>query len=373
MSENAAEKQFQPSERKLERLKKEGNFLRAKDFSSGSSLVAAIVILMLLSHHFMMVIRLDFEEVFSHLELGMQEIGNLTIYRQLALDTFLMILSLGAALCIVVFSVTFLYGGFGFSMSLLKFKPERINPLKNLKKMFSLHQLMEVVKSTIKFFLFLSVFLVFLYKHQDALYNLSALQREDPFADAFTIIRSFLMFMMIPMVLIALVDMLYNYVSFNNKIKMTFQEVKDENKESDGSPEMKRKIRSAQQELLRRSLQKTVPQATVVITNPTHYAVALRYHENKDKAPKILAKGMDHTAAELRKLAIKNSIPIYEAPQLARAIYFTGKVGAYIHQDLYMAVAIVLSYVVQLKNYQHGLGQKPSYAEDLQIPKSLQF
>jgi flagellar biosynthetic protein FlhB len=129
----------------------------------------------------------------------------------------------------------------------------------------------------------------------------------------------------------------------------------------------------AQRELLRRSVQLAVPQSTVIITNPTHYAIALRYNENKDKAPKIMAKGIDHMAAEIRLLAIKNAIPIYEAPQLARAIYYTGKVGAFIHQDLYMAVAIVLSYVVQLKNYQCGLGQKPNVTSDLQIPKSFHF
>lgn len=374
MSDNATEKEHKPSAKRLEKLKKEGTFLRAKEFSSGVSLLAGMLLLMMLSPYFMDVMTNNFVSAFSNLgSIAHDEAASYALYKQLALDNFLLVLPVGGILCIVIFAATFLLGGFGFSVNLLKFKTERLSPGKNLKRMISPAHIVDVIKSIAKFIVFLGVLFVFIYENQDALFKLSAVHRVDSMQDAIRFIRSFLFYMMAPILLLALIDMTYNFFAFQKKIKMSLQELKDESKESDGSPEMKRKIRMAQREILRRSVQLAVPQSTVIITNPTHYAIALRYNENKDKAPKIMAKGIDHMAAEIRLLAIKNAIPIYEAPQLARAIYYTGKVGAFIHQDLYMAVAIVLSYVVQLKNYQRGLGQKPNVTSDLQIPKSFHF
>ena len=168
-------------------------------------------------------------------------------------------------------------------------------------------------------------------------------------------------------------DMVHSYFGYQKKVMMSLQEVKDEQKETDGNPEIKRKIRAAQMAASRQRIQLDVPSATVIITNPTHYSVALKYTEHVDKAPKIIAMGKNNLAAEIRLTAIKHAIPIYEAPELARAIYFTGKVGSYIIDDLYMAVAIVLSYIAQLKNYQIGLGNKPDYVNDLQVPKQYHF
>ena len=161
---------------------------------------------------------------------------------------------------------------------------------------------------------------------------------------------------------------IYSFFSYQKKIKMTTQEIKDERKNTEGSPEVKGKRRSMQLALARKNIQRTVPEASVIITNPTHYAVALKYIEGEDKAPKIIAKGIEHIAKEVRIIAIKNAIPIYEEPQLARAIYHTGKVGTYIKEDLYQAVAVVLAYVVQLKNYQQGVGDMPTKEHAIELP-----
>jgi flagellar biosynthetic protein FlhB len=166
-----------------------------------------------------------------------------------------------------------------------------------------------------------------------------------------------------------IIDAIYNLLSFRKKTKMTFKEVKDERKNTEGSPEVKQKVRSKQQTMARLNMQRDVPNSTVVITNPTHFAVALKYEESIDSAPKIMAKGMDNMAQEIRRLAIKSSVPIYQAPTLARAIYHSGKVGSYIDEDLYQAVAIVLSYIYQLKQYQQGNGSPPDYVQSLPIPE----
>ena len=120
-------------------------------------------------------------------------------------------------------------------------------------------------------------------------------------------------------------------------------------------------------------LTSVIPKATVIVTNPTHYAVALSYAEGKDKAPKVLAKGKDHVAQQIRSLAAQHGIPIYPAPPLARALFHVGKIGSDIQPDLYMAVAVVLSYVQQLKNYQQGNAAMPRVADDLAIPANLIF
>jgi flagellar biosynthetic protein FlhB len=374
MSEDAGEKQHKPTARRLQKLKKDGTLLRAREFSSGVGLLAAIVLLMLLSHYFTMVMKHNFISVFTQLDhVAHNETAAHALYKQLALHNIILVLPIGVIIGIVVVSLTILFGGLGFSASLLRFKAERLNPMKNLKRIFSFQQVIEVIKSTLKFILFLAVLCIFLYKESAQLFNLSLVHRTNALTEAYQLIRLFFMYMMLPIIVLSLVDILYNYISYNKKVKMTSQEVKDEHKDSEGNPEIKRKIRAAQEALARRSIQLAVPQSTVIITNPTHYAIALRYNESKDKAPKIMAKGIDHMAAEIRLLAIKNSIPIYESPQLARAIYFTGKVGTYIHPDLYMAVAIVLSYVVQLKNYQRGLAEKPIYTKELKIPETFHF
>lgn len=374
MSEDAGEKQHKPTARRLQKLKKDGTLLRAREFSSGIGLLAAIVLLMMLSHHFTTVMKHNFISVFTQLDhVVHNETAAHALYKQLALHNVILVLPIGIIIGVVVVSFTILFGGLGFSASLLRFKAERLNPMKNLKRIFSFQQVIEVIKSTLKFILFLAVLCIFLYKESAQLFNLSLVHRTNALTEAYQLIRLFFMYMMLPIIVLSLIDILYNYISYNKKVKMTSQEVKDEHKDSEGNPEIKRKIRAAQEALARRSIQLAVPQSTVIITNPTHYAIALRYNENKDKAPKIMAKGIDHMAAEIRLLAIKNSIPIYESPQLARAIYFTGKVGTYIHPDLYMAVAIVLSYVVQLKNYQRGLAEKPIYTKELKIPETFHF
>ena len=174
-------------------------------------------------------------------------------------------------------------------------------------------------------------------------------------------------------ILLIIFDVFYQYAQFQNQSKMSDQELKDEYKDAEGSAEVKRKIRSSQFAMYRQRLSVSVPRANVIVTNPTHYAIALRYEANKDKAPKVVAKGKGPVAQQIRSLAIANGVPIYEAAPLARAIYHTTKLNTEIHPELYMSVAIVLSYVHQLKNYQMGIGKQPEYVEDLEIPKEFIF
>ena len=374
MSEDGQEKQYQPSLKRLEELKKKGTFLRSKDFNSGLIVIIAILMIVLMAPVFYKALSHLFTTSFSVIEqanFSADRLGN--HYRQLAFSTLFLLLPLLVVLFTVPFFMGFLFGGFGLSMSLIGFKADRLSPMKNLKKTFSAQNAVEVIKSTIKMVLFFLILGVFVYFNCDELIELLSPDTEKVLFNGLSLVGGYLFFIAAGIGVIASIDMGYSYLQHQKKIKMSYQEVRDEHKETDGNPENKRRIRQAQLAIARQRIHQDVPNATVIITNPTHYSVALRYDEKKENAPRILAAGVDTIAAEIRLLAVKHAIPIYEAPPLARALYHTGKVGDYIHPELYMSVAIVLSYIMQLKNYQTGVADKPSYVTDLQIPKEFYF
>lgn len=377
MSEDSgAEKEFDPTSKRLEELRKKGTVLRAKDFTGGMSLIIAIGILISLSDTILKTMKHNFKAVLSNFDpsmIGSAEVGKLV--KQLAYSNVLLLLPLGLGLIVIALVSTYLLGGkLQFSTEVLHFKAERLNPIKNLKNMFAPTKIFELMKSSMKVILFFSFFALFLYTNQLEIINLTTARDSNVFGHGFGVLRDFLIFMIPPIILLSAMDAIYSYFSHKKKTKMTLQEVKDERKETDGSPEVKSKRRAQQVALARRNIQTAVPTASVVITNPTHYAIALKYNEDEDKAPKIVAKGVDHMAKEIKLLALKNVIPVYESPQLARAIYFTGKVGAYIHPDLYRAVAMVLAYIVQLRNYQQGLGDMPDMVVgEVDIPEDMRY
>ena len=289
--------------------------------------------------------------------------------KQVSMDGFMLVLPLGIGLILMAFLANYLMGGLHFSKDSLKFKGERIHLFKNLKKMVSLGKLFELIKSILKLLLFFGTYAIFLKYNEVEVISLSTTKDSHVLIHAFEIIQRFLFYMVPPVILLALVDGIYNYFSFKKKTKMTLKEVKDERKDSEGSPELKQKIRAKQNSIAYMNMQRDVPASTVVITNPTHYAVALKYDENEDDAPKLMAKGVDKFAQEIRMLAIKSGVPIYQAPMLARAIYFHNEVGHCIHEELYRAVAVVLVYVSQLQKYQYGLGEMPEPLQDIPVPE----
>jgi flagellar biosynthetic protein FlhB len=161
------------------------------------------------------------------------------------------------------------------------------------------------------------------------------------------------------LLIIAAIDVPIQLWQYNKKLKMTRQEIRDEMKESEGSPEIKGRIRQVQQEMARRRMMQEVPKADVVVTNPTHFAVALRYDENRMRAPIVVAKGADAIAARIREIAAEHNVTIFEAPPLARALHRHVEIGGEIPQTLYSAVAQVLTYVFQLRAAKKGMAMMP--------------
>lgn len=218
---------------------------------------------------------------------------------------------------------------------------EKLNPLKGLKRMFSTHSLMELLKSLLKVLL-IGGTLALMLQHQWPL-----------------------------QMLIAVLDVPYQRWSLNKQLKMTKQEVKDEHKNSEGRPEIKARIRQVQGMLARARIEQRVPQADVIIVNPTHYAVAIKYDPARANAPYVIAKGIDGMAERIREVARQHDKMVMSLPDLTRAIYYSTRVDQEVPAGLYTAVAYVLNHVLQLRAYEAGKGRKPNPLAPLHVPPEL--
>lgn len=241
-----------------------------------------------------------------------------------------------------------LMGGWSFSLEAMAFKLEKLDPIKGLGRVFSLKGLLELLKALIKFFLLMAVAYLLIMFFERQILTLSALTPGEASGRVMTMLITALLTLSGAMLLIVIVDVPFELWNFNKQLRMTRQEVRDEMKETDGRPEVKQRIRNLQREVSQRRMMQDVPTADVVITNPTHFSVALSYADSS-RAPKVVAKGRDLIALQIRTIALEHDVPLYEAPPLARALYASTEVGDEIPHDLYLAVARVLAYLFQLK------------------------
>ena len=372
--ETSSEKQHLPSAKRLEHLRREGQTMRSRDLTSGLVFLVAIGTLIFISGQFKIRMESNFVWCFTHFRQVIEAPQfNCAFLAKLAIENFLLLLPLLLTLMAAALFSPFIFGGWNFSMKSVEFSWAKLNPMKYFSNIFSMRIVYEMFKSLIKVAVLMTVLIYFVFDEKASIIALTNMPVKAAINAGFTITERFIVVISVALILIVIMDVIYHYFEYQGRTKMSTQELKDEHKESEGSPEMKRKLRSAQFAILKQRLSSTVPKASVVITNPTHYAVALRYDESKDGAPKIIAKGKGHIAQQIRQLAVANAIPIYQAPPLARAIYNTSNIGSTLHPGLYMAVAIVLSYVHQLKNFQQGIGALPKQAGDLRIPQELIF
>lgn len=264
-----------------------------------------------------------------------------------------------------------LMGGLIFSAEAARPKLSRLDPLAGLKRIFSLQGLMELFKTLLKFAVLTGIAAALLWALSIDVLNLARGQVDRGMADAAWLVLLAFMVMSGGLVLIAAVDAPFQLWNHVKQLRMTHQEIRDEFKETDGNPELKGRIRRMQQELARRRMMEAVPHADVVITNPTHYAVALRYGDRPDRAPRVVAKGRDLVAARIRELAAEHQVPVCSAPPLARAIYFNTDIDQEIPAALYLAVARVLAWVFQVRTARAGRVPTPDFPADLPVPDEL--
>lgn len=282
-----------------------------------------------------------------------------------AVQALLLLAPFFLLMTIIALLAPMLLGGWAFSAEALSLKFERINPTAGFKRIFSVKGLAELIKASIKFVLIGSVAIISLGDQFEQLMQIGhGTLKSDLGMAGERILLTFLL-ICASTAIIAAVDVPFQLWDHGKRLKMSRQEVKDEMKETEGKPEVRARIRGMQQEIASRRMMAEVPRADVIITNPTHYAIALRYDQASMDAPRLVAKGVDEVAQRIKAIGQANHIPLYEAPLLARALYRSTRLNQTIPAGLYLAVAQVLAYVFQLRK-DAGMAQVPPH--DLPIP-----
>ncbi|WP_084197639.1 flagellar biosynthesis protein FlhB [Solimonas soli] len=278
---------------------------------------------------------------------------------RLSAEGFLIVLPLLLAGLVAAAVGPLLLGGWNFSVKALRFDAGKVNPLSGIARMLSTQSLVELLKGIVKALLLGALAAAFLWKHRDGFLALARMDVGPGIGAGVGLAMSALLWLSGGLLFIALVDAPYQWLAWIKRLRMTRQEVRDEFKQAEGSPEAKGRVRRLQQERSRRRMIAAVPGADVVVVNPTHYAVALKYDAPKMRAPRVVAKGVDEVALAIREAARGAKVAIVEAPPLARALYRGAAIDQEIPVALYAAVAQVLTYVYQLRQYAGGAGGAP--------------
>ena len=361
------ERTEQPTERRLQEARKKGQVPRSRELNTMLSLMLAAIALLVLggniSRNIMNISVEGFsvsrELIFDPSQLPYQ-------FMHMASQALLALLPFMAVMLVGGFAGPLMLGGWSFSLETIAFKSEKLNPIKGLARIFSLKGLVELAKALAKFLLLLGAAILIFFSIDQQLLSLASMNPKAAGVEAVTVLVQVLLILSATTILIVALDVPFELWNHSKQLRMTKQEVRDEMKETDGNPQVKQRIRTMQRQLAESRMMEDVKTADVVITNPTHYAVALQYLDRPGSAPRLVAKGKDLTALRIRSIATEHDIPLFEAPPLARALYRSTEIGHEIPHVLYMAVARVLAYVFQLKNA--GPTDYVPKPDDLDIP-----
>lgn len=372
--DDSQERTEDPTEKRKKESRERGQTVRSKELSAFLTLITGSIFIQWGSDNSIENIIKLFQNAWGISEYTPNDFPWLVSHfyeiLESALYLFLPLFSLlvGAAL-ISAFSI----GGIQFYIGNALFKWERISPFSGLKRMFSFKVITEVLKSFLKFSLIFGVMVFFLWKNEGNIFTLGDIPVENAIGDAANLIGVATVLMVCSLIIVAGIDIPLQIKDFMKQLRMTKQEVKDEYKETEGKPEVKSKIRQMQQKIARARMMSKVPKADVIITNPTHYAVALQYEGDTMTAPLLVAKGVDLIAQNIIKIGQEANVPVVALPMLARSIYHTTDLDEAIPAGLYVAVAQVLAYVYQLKMHNNGKGKLPKLPSEVPIPDELVY
>jgi flagellar biosynthetic protein FlhB len=274
------------------------------------------------------------------------------------------------ALFLVALFVPMLVGGWNMTLEALEPKFSKLNPVPGIARMFSLNALTEAIKAVLKSFLIGGIATIVIWKQRGDLLGLGQMSLQSGLMKMVDILIHTFFIVTGAMILLVAIDVPFQLWSYHKKLRMTKEEIKQEFKEQDGSPEVKGRIRRLQREAARRRMMQEVPKANVIVTNPTHYAVAIQYTEGM-RAPLIIAKGSLILAEKIMETAREHQVAVMRVPSFARALYFHAELGEEIPSRLYAAAAQVLAYVYQLKQYESQGGIAPAYPDAIEVPADL--
>jgi len=370
--EDFQEKTEDPSERRKRESREKGMVVRSKELPNLVALIGGAIVLKSYGDK----LARDLKEILHDSLSFSSDVFKDDYYivkyaREVLAHVSLSVLPVLIFFAVMLIAAGTLVGGLNLSWHTIGVKFERLNFFAGLKKMFSSKMLFDLAKSFIKFLLiFITCTLVLIKFLPDILYvdGLDVFAGIDVTID---LILGLWLIICMPLILVTLIDIPYQMWNLNQMLKMTKQELKDEAKDTDGNPQVKNRIRKLRHEISKRKMMKDLPTANVIITNPEHFAVALKYDETKGGAPTVVAKGLDLMAQLIKNLGGSNRIPIVEAPSVARSLYYNVELGAEIPTGLYIAVAKILTYIHELNLHKKGKMNKPKLKTDFQIPSEL--
>ena len=370
-SQDGQEKTEDPSQRKLEKSAEDGKVLTSKEMFVFTSMFAAFV-LMFVTPLFAQKVLAYWSRLFHFTR--PDDLMTMTFERfyELIFSIIIAGLFVGVPMIIIVIGTQVAVGGLNFAPKAFNFKGNRLNPLQGFKRMFGTKGLMELTKSILKVVLLFAIAAVTIYALLPSVLELPSRDLGTATIASLLNFPFLLGMLLIILAIIAMIDYFWQRHTHIQSLRMTKQEVKDEYKQTEGSPEVKAKIRRMQMETAanagrQQAALDDVPDATAVITNPTHFAVALKYEVGSSEAPKILAMGRGNMAHQIIERANGADVTVFRSPLLARALYYTGEIGAEIAEQLYQAVAVVLAYL-----YRVDRGEVLAEPE-VEIPESLRF
>ena len=366
------DKTEEPTARRLEKAREDGQVLRSQDLTIAvvtSGFIATLYMVgSFLGPKYVDILTKSFSfERYQAFEVN-QMVAQLASQ---VLDVGTVISPLFAIAVILAIAGACALDGFVFSWKSIAPKASKINPISGIARIFGLRALVELFRALMKFLLVAGIGGFYIYLNFSDLIELSRSDIISAIYGGLSVVLLGTLLTSFSLVIIAAIDVPYQRFEFIKKLRMTKQEIKVEMKELEGQPEVKQKIKQKQREMAEQRMLQDVPKADVIITNPEHFAIALSYDQDSEDAPRVVAKGKGFLAGKIREIGIEHKIQIFEAPVLARAIYFTTEIGAAIPAALYMAVAQVIAYVFSLN--QVGLGSKKPMKPKPKVPKELQF
>ncbi len=373
MSEDSDLEKTEPaSGRKIEKAREQGQVPKSQELMSFVSMIVASSTLIMMSTTFLEYFsKLMKQALIFDRKLITNPHDTLEVFYHMAWDTLFILLPFLVIVMIAVIVSSMSMTGMLFSLESLAPKFDKLNPIAGLGRMFSKNSLVQLSLSVLKAILIGSLAYLVVQNRQAELLGLIS----EPFAESFNHVWQIVIWTFIwlagSMLFLVLIDVPYQLYTYNEQMKMTKQEAKDEAKESDGNPEIKSRIRSLQRQAARKRMMSNVPQADVIVTNPTHFAVALKYDNKEMAAPIVLAKGTLKLAERIIEIGKENKIAVLQYPPLARALYKHVEVEQEIPSALYSAVAEILAYIYQLRRYETLGGERPEMPKNLEVPEDL--
>jgi flagellar biosynthetic protein FlhB len=366
------DKTEEPTSKRLADAKKKGQIPRSRELNTFVMLITSAALLLMqggqIGNGLIEMMRTQFQ---LSREVIFDPVSPMTHFKQVMIDGGMLIVPLGIVLVIAAIVTPISMGGWVFSWEAISFKASKMNPITGLAKIFAVRGLVELFKALLKILLIFGVAVILYKSFINDLLGLSGEPVAQSISHALDIIGICILILSSSLILVAMIDVPYQLWEHNKNLKMSLQEIKDEHKESDGSPEVKGRQRRMQMDMAQRRMMAEVPKADVIVTNPSHYAVALKYDQNSTSAPRLVAKGIDLIAAQIRNVAIGADVPLVASPPLARALYYSTEIDKEIPQGLYLGVAQVLAYVYQLKTAQEHNWDEPLPPADIKVPEEF--